>query len=167
MSPELEQMTAHRDRLAAALGKIRYMAAIPQASPTMALRQVATIATDVLSVDPAALDADTAPQQAGTFGSSVHERMHKAVQLAKGIPAEASGAADGVREERQALIAIGEAQAMVRALCLRRGEEGARDWTMSIPARPYYDPDLVIGGALRLAKDAILARFNVSEKEAK
>lgn len=58
---------------------------------------------------------------------------------------------------------IDAALKMVRALCSRE-----RDWTMSVPARPDYDPDLVIAGALtsalgqieRLsdARDAALAR---------
>lgn len=40
------------------------------------------------------------------------------------------------------------ARAMVRALCTPRGEAGAREWVMSIPARPDHDPDLVIAAAL-------------------
>jgi len=47
---------------------------------------------------------------------------------------------------------IARAQEMVVALCRRRGTEGAREWVMSIPARRSYDPDLVIGDALRDAK---------------
>lgn len=35
------------------------------------------------------------------------------------------------------------AHTMVSDLC-----HGRRDWVMSIPARPDYDPDLVIGAAL-------------------
>jgi len=38
---------------------------------------------------------------------------------------------------------------MICALCRPRGSQGHRDWIMSIPAQPDYDPDLVIGQALR------------------
>lgn len=41
------------------------------------------------------------------------------------------------------------ALAMINALCRPRGSEGHRDWLMSIPARPDYDPDLVIASGLR------------------
>ena len=40
------------------------------------------------------------------------------------------------------------ANLMVSALCKPKGTVGARDWVMSIPARPTYDPDLVIGDSL-------------------
>lgn len=43
-----------------------------------------------------------------------------------------------------------KAHAMVSALCKRRGDPDAREWLMSIPARPNYDPDLVIGEGLRV-----------------
>ena len=39
---------------------------------------------------------------------------------------------------------LNAAQKMVSDLC-----HGKREWIMSIPARPDYDPDLVIGKALR------------------
>lgn len=41
------------------------------------------------------------------------------------------------------------AQKLIVALCKPDGAEGARRWIMSIPARVDYDPDLVIGDALR------------------
>jgi len=41
------------------------------------------------------------------------------------------------------------AQDMISALCQPRGSQGHRDWIMSIPAQLDYDPDLVIGQALR------------------
>lgn len=44
---------------------------------------------------------------------------------------------------------IEKAHAMVSALCKSRGTEGTREWVMSIPAQPDYDPDLVIGAGLR------------------
>jgi hypothetical protein len=45
--------------------------------------------------------------------------------------------------------AVKAAWEMIRMLCSPRIVEGHRDWVMSIPARPDYDPDLVIGQALR------------------
>lgn len=53
---------------------------------------------------------------------------------------------------------IGTAHEMVVALCKPRGSEGSREWIMSIPARDDYDPDLVIGAALRDAQ-LLLARL--------
>ncbi len=50
---------------------------------------------------------------------------------------------------------IEAAQKMVSDLCHQR-----RRWIMSIPARPDYDPDLVIGGALRAARGEIEALRN-------
>lgn len=44
---------------------------------------------------------------------------------------------------------------MVHALCQPRGGEGSRQWIMSIPARPDYDPDLVITSGLRAASNEI------------
>jgi hypothetical protein len=46
---------------------------------------------------------------------------------------------------------------MVVALCKDRRESGAREWIMSIPARPDYDPDLVIAAALRDVRRLTLA----------
>ncbi len=40
-----------------------------------------------------------------------------------------------------------DANDMVHNLCRPRGTVMAREWMMSIPARPDYDPDLVIGAA--------------------
>lgn len=45
---------------------------------------------------------------------------------------------------------IDRAHRMVVALCSRR-----REWRMSIPARPDYDPDLVIGDGLRAGLSAL------------
>lgn len=47
------------------------------------------------------------------------------------------------------------AHAMVSALCKPRYTEGHRDWVMSIPARPEYDPDLVIAAGLRELEERI------------
>lgn len=44
---------------------------------------------------------------------------------------------------------VGDAHKMVSALCKPRGSAGAREWLMSIPARPDYDPDIVIDRSLR------------------
>jgi hypothetical protein len=46
--------------------------------------------------------------------------------------------------------------------------QGRERWTMSVPARPDADPDLVIGGALSAAKSAIealQARAEAAERE--
>jgi hypothetical protein len=50
---------------------------------------------------------------------------------------------------------IHDAMEMVSALCKPRHSEGAREWRMSIPARPDYDPDLVIAAGLRAGLDAL------------
>src|SRR6185369_419320 len=44
------------------------------------------------------------------------------------------------------------AQAMIKALCQPRGSEGSREWIMSVPARPDYDPDLVIGLSVQMTR---------------
>jgi len=53
------------------------------------------------------------------------------------------------REQR-----IDRAHKMVQALCRRRGSAGSREWIMSIPAQPDYDPDLVIGDGLMAGSEA-------------
>lgn len=50
---------------------------------------------------------------------------------------------DGIRKRRDAAVE------MVSALCKPKYSEGAREWIMSIPARPDYDPDMVIAASLR------------------
>ena len=50
---------------------------------------------------------------------------------------------------------------MISALCTPRGCEGHRDWVMSIPARPDYDPDIVIGAALRALWGALEAAYGL------
>lgn len=54
-------------------------------------------------------------------------------------------------EEELAAIERRELRAsdMVASLCTPRGMAGAREWRMSIPARPDHDPDLVIAASLR------------------
>lgn len=42
-----------------------------------------------------------------------------------------------------------KAREMISALCLPRGSAGHREWIMSIPARPDYDPDIVISDSLK------------------
>lgn len=58
---------------------------------------------------------------------------------------------DPTRDMSPAAVAarLEAARQMVRALCAPRGTDGARYWTMSIPARPDHDPDLVIADSLR------------------
>lgn len=51
---------------------------------------------------------------------------------------------------REALDKLDRAYDVVSELC-----QGTRRWTMSVPARPDYDPDLVIAGALRAAATLI------------
>ena len=51
--------------------------------------------------------------------------------------------------------AIEDAMDMIHNLCKPKGSEGARNWTMSIPARRDYDPDLVISCGLMTAKREI------------
>jgi len=46
---------------------------------------------------------------------------------------------------------------MVFALCQPLGTAGKREWTMSIPARPDHDPDLVIADALDTAGKYIIS----------
>ena len=54
-----------------------------------------------------------------------------------------------MKPDLDAMEARGEAaHKLVCDLCRPRGAAGAREWMMSIPARPEYDPDLVIGAAL-------------------
>lgn len=53
---------------------------------------------------------------------------------------------------------------LVSALCKPRGTPGAREWVMSIPARPDYDPDIVISDALRAASDEIARLRKALEK---
>jgi hypothetical protein len=50
---------------------------------------------------------------------------------------------------------IEKAMRIVSALCIPRHVQGHIDWTMSIPADPNRDPDLIIGAALRSAKEEI------------
>lgn len=68
-----------------------------------------------------------------------------------------------VETREEALAAIEKAFDMVGALCKPRGTEGARDWIMSIPARPDHDPDIVIADALKKAKDALTAQPTAEE----
>jgi hypothetical protein len=58
-----------------------------------------------------------------------------------------------------------KAHAMVSALCKPRGSAGAREWLMSIPAQPDYDPDLVIGRSLN-DNDHLLAYIERLERAA-
>lgn len=85
-------------------------------------------------------------QAAGVSNADGPELVAKRVIAVLKRPQPKAGAADppedGVLERHRA------AADMLRALCLPRGSEGAREWMMSIPARPGVDPDLVIGASL-------------------
>ncbi len=50
--------------------------------------------------------------------------------------------------DKELLEAIEKANNMISPLCMPKGSYGGREWIMSIPARPEYDPDLVISDAL-------------------
>lgn len=50
---------------------------------------------------------------------------------------------EAINQRRQA------ASDLVHALCQPRGTAGAREWMMSIPARPDVDPDMIIDASLR------------------
>lgn len=58
------------------------------------------------------------------------------------------------------LESIERAHKMVSDLCHRR-----REWIMSIPARPDYDPDIVIGTGLRDAQKALLGLHTLTPVE--
>ena len=66
-------------------------------------------------------------------------------------------------EEREAHEKLTKAHELVVALCAPRGTRGAREWIMSIPARPDYDPDIVIGEAIRLGMDLLLKVARITE----
>lgn len=60
-----------------------------------------------------------------------------------------------------ALTLIERAEQVVNELC-----EGERRWTLSVPARPDHDPDLIIASGLHAAKkeiDALRARLAALE----
>ena len=77
------------------------------------------------------------PPEIAQVVSEHFKEMHEPI----GSPAPDSDVAGLIAEARSRLEA---AHKMVSDLCHRR-----REWVMSIPARPDYDPDLVIGLALR------------------
>lgn len=52
---------------------------------------------------------------------------------------------------------------MVTALCAPKYSEGSRAWIMSIPARPDYDPDLVIAAGLQAGRDALVLHSELIE----
>ena len=57
---------------------------------------------------------------------------------------------DAIKQRNEA------AHAMVHALCRPKGSQGSREWVMSIPAQPEYDPDLVIAASLRDVGELLL-----------
>lgn len=62
---------------------------------------------------------------------------------------------------KTAIEKIKKAQETISALC-----DGRIRWTMSVPARPDSDPDLVISDALQAAKEALTASADsVQERE--
>jgi hypothetical protein len=55
---------------------------------------------------------------------------------------------------------IAKAHALIDDLC-----NGRREWIMSVPARPDYDPDLVIAAALTKAEEELAALRKELQKE--
>lgn len=53
---------------------------------------------------------------------------------------------------------IEKAFEIVRALCLPRNHPDSREWSMSIPVRADYDPDLIIAKGLLAGRQAIKER---------
>lgn len=53
------------------------------------------------------------------------------------------------KQVKEMLARKSSAMQMVQDLCEPRGTARARQWVISIPARPDYDPDLVIADSLR------------------
>lgn len=51
-------------------------------------------------------------------------------------------------ELRSVATRLKAARKMIRDLCRRRDDPERRDWTLSIPAQPFYDPDIVISDSL-------------------
>jgi hypothetical protein len=58
---------------------------------------------------------------------------------------------DGLEHKVQA------AREMIHNLCSPRFAAEHREWEMSIPARPDYDPDLVIADAIRVLEAQLIA----------
>jgi hypothetical protein len=75
------------------------------------------------------------------------ERVRHAVHLLRSAP---PGTWKVLLSSSAVITKIDAAIAMVSALC-----DGSQRWTMSVPARPDSDPDLVIAGALQAARDLI------------
>lgn len=61
---------------------------------------------------------------------------------------------------------IQKAMAMVGALCRPRGSANAREWIMSIPAKPDKDPDLVIADGLIAGREALETIAHLEERVA-
>ena len=73
-------------------------------------------------------------------------------------PADAGG---GTLDLEAVEAQIERANGAVRALC-----HGEQRWTMSVPARPEEDPDLVIGQALHAAERLVVECRRLREREA-
>jgi hypothetical protein len=65
-----------------------------------------------------------------------------------------AGREDDMSEKLNIEDRIERALQMVHALCRPRGSKDGREWIMSIPARPDYDPDLVISDGLMAGRSA-------------
>src|SRR5690606_25728204 len=104
-----------------------------------------------LVIDDAKREAEAHVEQlrAGGYEGAVIQEVYLRAPAESGEP---SGAEAAVRE---ALDAIKRAHAVVDDLC------NGRRWTMSVPARPDADPDLVIGDALTKAERVIRSLADV------
>ena len=86
------------------------------------------------------------PAQANGFV----EYMRRFIE--KPVPAQTGGEAVAPEARADVLKQLRTAMDVVSALC-----DGSMRWTMSVPARPDSDPDLVISGALHAAEKLIAA----------
>lgn len=81
----------------------------------------------------------------------IHSTVPDRVDAIAAILREAFPQGEAVKDLASVIAEIDKAQDEVKALC-----HGKR-WIMCVPARPDEDSDLVISGALRAAKNAILS----------
>lgn len=81
----------------------------------------------------------------------IHSTVLDRVDAIAAILREAFPQGEATKEYESVIAEIDKAQDEVKALC-----HGKR-WIMCVPARPDEDSDLVISGALRAAKNAILS----------
>jgi hypothetical protein len=119
-------------------------------------------------------DTDSAAQPYVEDGPTTKQAWWAGYRAGKGLPPDtprqaalaappAQPAAQSAPQPEIAEIIrkIDKADAVVHALCV-----GTQRWTMSVPARPDEDPDLVIHDALSAAR-SVLARSRAPTGDAK